>query len=200
VTTGSTTGVVVPIRAFAGGKARLAARLSPAERTALLESMATSVVDAAKPRGVLVVSSAPEVVAWALGRGVAVIADPGSLDAAATAGRDWWLERGAERVIVLHADLPDARSLDTVDPSGHSPVVRAVACHRADGTNVLSVPASEPFIFAYGPGSFARHRREADRIGLAFVAVDDPALAFDIDTPDDLDARATRGPAPSPMH
>jgi len=186
-----TTGVVVPIRSFAGGKARLATRLTDPARTALLESMAATVIDAAAGRPVLVVTSAPEVAAWARDRDVDVVADPGSLDGAAAAGRTWWRARGLSRIAIVHADLPRARSLDTVDPPASDDelgVVRAVPCHHHDGTPALVVPVAPDFEFAYGPGSFARHRREADRLGLTFVAVDDPTLAFDVDTPEDLDA------------
>ena len=76
------------------------------------------------------------------------------------------------------------------------PVVALVPCHRDDGTNVLSVPTSADFVFAYGPGSFQRHLAEADRLGLEARIVRDPDLMVDVDVPDDLPflnpSRATR--------
>ena len=59
------TGVVVPIRAFTDGMARLAAVLTPAERAALGRDLATRVVTAAAGRPIVVVTSAPEVRDWA---------------------------------------------------------------------------------------------------------------------------------------
>src|SRR5215470_2740892 len=61
-------GVVVPIRAFALGKARLAARLDGNERAALARRLAARVVDAAGELPVVVVSSDPLVRARAESR------------------------------------------------------------------------------------------------------------------------------------
>ena len=181
------TGVVVPVRAFALGKARLAERLGPTERADLSRRFAGRVVAAAGHRPVVVVSSAPEVRAWASALGVAVIDDPGTLDRAADAGRAFLAGRDCVRVVVAHADLPFARSLDPVDGDGADPMAVVVPCHREDGTPVLSVPVAAPFRFAYGPGSFRRHVEEAGRVGLTVRVVRDPDLAFDVDVPADLD-------------
>ena len=90
------------------------------------------------------------------------------------------------RVVVVHADLPDIVSLDSVAGDGGDPVAVIVPCHRGDGTPVLSVPVGAPFEFSYGSGSFARHGAAARRAGLDVRVVDDAALAFDVDGPDDL--------------
>jgi 2-phospho-L-lactate guanylyltransferase len=181
------TGVVVPIRAFALGKARLAARLGPEERAELSRRFAAQVVAAAGGLPIVVVTSAPEVTHWAHELGLATIADPGSLDAAATAGREYLTEHGCVRAVIAHADLPFARSLAPVAGDGDEPVVALVPDHRDDGTPVLSVPVAAPFRFAYGPGSFRRHVSEAGRHGLAVRVVRDPDLAFDVDVPADLE-------------
>ena len=180
------TGVVIPIRAFALGKARLAAELDASERAALGRRLAGHVVEAASEFVVSVVSSDRDVRAWASERGVATIDDPGSLNAAARAGRDWAAIQGCTRVVIAHADLPFARSFAPVARDGAQPVVVLVPCHRDDGTPVLSVPVDAHFEFQYGRGSFRRHAAEARRIGLGVRVVRDPTLAFDIDLPDDL--------------
>jgi len=168
------------------GKARLAAVLSERERAALARSMAERVVNAAGTHPVVIVSSATEVVAWALDRGCDVVADPGSLDAAAAAGRGWAIERGLARYAVVHADLPLARSLDAVVGDGNAPVAVIVPDHRDDGNPVLSLPTNVPFTFAYGPDSAARHAEDARRRALTVRIVRDPALGFDIDVAADL--------------
>ncbi len=180
-------GVVVPVRAFTGGLARLSERLAPAERAELARRFAGRVVAAAGEHPVVVVTSAPEVREWAAELAVATIDDPGSLDGAAVAGRAFLARGGCARVVVAHADLPFARSLDPVTGDGGEPVAALVPCHRDDGTPVLSVPATAPFRFAYGPGSFRRHVDEARRLGLEVRVVRDPDLAFDVDVPADLD-------------
>jgi 2-phospho-L-lactate guanylyltransferase len=188
----SDAGVVVPVRAFALGKARLAEQIGPDERADLARRFAGRVVAAAGERPVVVVTSAPEVEAWAGEVGVATIPDPGSLDGAATAGRAHLAEFGCVRVVVAHADLPFARTLDPVAGDGDEPIVALVPCHRDDGTPVLSVPTAAPFRFAYGPGSFRRHVDEAERLGLAVRVVHDPDLAFDVDVPSDLEQLRVR--------
>ena len=122
-----TAGVVVPLRSFALGKARLADVLDDDARRALTRTMAERVVAAAGDRPVVVVSSAPDVVAWARALGVAHVDDPGSLDEAAAAGRDWVRGHGLLRVVVMHADLPLASTLDGIadDAFGHR------ACERS---------------------------------------------------------------------
>src|SRR5690348_13463333 len=94
-----TCGAVIPIRAFALGKARLAASLDGAERAALGRRWAEQVVHAASPMPVVVVSSDHDVRAWADDLALDVLDDPGSLDGAAAAGRDLLRARGCTRVV-----------------------------------------------------------------------------------------------------
>lgn len=180
-------GVVIPVRAFALGKARLAAELDGAARADLARQLADRVAAAAGELPVVVVSSAADVRDWARARGLDVVDDPGSLDGAAAAGRAWVEARGCARAVIVHADLPLARALAPLARDRGRPIVAVVPCHRDDGTTVLSVPVDAPFRFAYGPGSFRRHAAEARRLGLGFRVVRDPDLAFDVDVPDDLD-------------
>jgi 2-phospho-L-lactate/phosphoenolpyruvate guanylyltransferase len=179
-------GVVLPLRSFSHGKARLEARLGRARRETLVREMADKVVLAARPMPVVVVTSASEVVAWAAAHDVQCIDDPGSLDAAASAGRDHLRAQGCTRVVVAHGDLPFARSLAGVAGDGDGPVVAIVPSHRDDGTPVIAVPAAAPFEFSYGRGSFTRHTVHARALGLEVRVVRDPDLEFDVDEPDDL--------------
>jgi 2-phospho-L-lactate guanylyltransferase len=173
-------------------KARLAEVLSDAEREALARSMAERVVSAAASRPVAIVTSAPEVVAFANAHHCDVLADPGSLDGAADAGRTWAEERGLERYAIVHGDLPFAQSFDAILAGAGPRDALIVPDHRDDGTPVLSLPTNVPFVFAYGPGSAARHATEAHRVGLTVRIVHDDDLGFDIDVADDLAALESR--------
>jgi 2-phospho-L-lactate/phosphoenolpyruvate guanylyltransferase len=183
-----TAGVVVPLRSFARGKARLADALDDDARRAFTRAMAERVVAAAGSRPIVIVSSAPEVISWSSALGLATIADPGSLDLAAAAGRQWVRDRGLGRVVVMHADLPLATALDGIADDGDAPVAVVVPDHRDDGNPVLAIPSAAQFAFAYGPGSCARHVAEARRCGLEVRVVRDRALGFDIDDASDLEA------------
>jgi 2-phospho-L-lactate guanylyltransferase len=183
-----TAGVVVPLRSFAQGKARLADALDDDARRAFTRTMAERVVTAAGSRPVVIVSSAPEVVAWSRGLGVARVPDPGSLDRAADAGREWVREHGLARVVVMHADLPLATTIDAIAGDADAHVAVIVPDHHDDGNPVLAIPSTVDFEFAYGPGSCARHIAEAGRCGLDVRIVRDHALGFDIDDATDLRA------------
>jgi 2-phospho-L-lactate guanylyltransferase len=183
-------GVVVPLRSFALGKVRLAQALDDDARRELSRTMAERVVAAAGTRPLVIVSSAPEVIAWARTLGVAQTADPGSLDGAAFAGREWVRERGLARVVVMHADLPLATSLDGIADDAGAPIAVLVPDHHHDGNPVLAIPAAVDFGFRYGPDSCARHAAEARRLGLEVRIVEDHALGFDVDDESDLDALA----------
>jgi 2-phospho-L-lactate guanylyltransferase len=186
--TSSVAAVVVPIRAFSDGGARLAGALDPGARADLARRMADVVLAAAGSLPVAVVTSAPEVVAWARGHGAQVVGDPGGLDAAVAAGVEWCARTGHVRAIVAHADLPRAPigSLERFAADAGREVVTVVPCHRDDGSPVLTVPTHRPFPFAYGSASFRRHAARASRLGLGIKVVRDPDLAFDLDLPEDL--------------
>jgi len=183
---GPRAGVVLPIRSFLLGKARLASDLDDAARAELGRRLADRVADAAAPYPTVVVTSAPEVRAWAAERRCVVLEDPGSLDASARLGYERIGGSGIDRVVVAHADLARARSLERLADDGGRSIAAIVPCHRDDGTNVLSLPAGTGFRFSYGPGSFRRHADEARRLGLGLRVVRDPDLAFDVDVPEDL--------------
>lgn len=189
-------GAVIPIRAFAVGKARLSGTLEDAPRAELAEWMADQVVAAAGALPSVVVSSADDVRAWGARRRVTVIDDPGDLNGAAAAGVAWCTGHGLVRAIVAHADLPRAPAggLVRFAADDAQPIVTVVPCHRDDGTPVISVPVSAAFSFAYGPGSFRRHLAVAHAAGLAVRVLRDPLLGFDVDLPSDLAALTATAP------
>jgi 2-phospho-L-lactate guanylyltransferase len=150
--------------------------------------MATAVLEAAGPLPVAVVCDDEPVADWASSHGARVVWRPGrGLNGAVQDGVHQLHEAGFARVIVAHADLPHAVDLTWAAAAEHDTVI-LVPDRRDDGTNVVSLPAGSGFRFAYGAGSFARHRDEAERLGLAVRIERVPRLSWDVDTPDDLDA------------
>jgi 2-phospho-L-lactate guanylyltransferase len=146
--------------------------------------MAERVIAAAHPFPVAVVCDDLEVAGWARRLGAWVVSEPGcGLNGAVEAGVEYLAAAGVTRVIVAHADLPLATELGW---AAEHPGVTIVPDRRDDGTNVLCIPAAAGFRFAYGPASFLRHCREAERLGLEIRVVREPTLGWDVDVPADL--------------
>ena len=187
--------VLVPVKAFAEAKLRLAPVLDPSQRASLARTMADRVLASAGPLPTAVVCDDVEVATWARSRGALVVWAPGrGLNRAVQDGVQRLAGAGARRAIVSAADLPHADDLGAV--AGQAGVV-IVPDRRRDGTNVLSVPTDAGFGFSYGPGSFARHLEEARRLGIPVEVVDAPRLAWDVDLPSDLFPTAAGTLAPT---
>lgn len=182
------TGVIVPVKSFELAKGRLAQSLTAEQRSELAERMAAGVLTAAAPLPVWVVCDSHDVARWAMDNGARVIwrSEPG-LNQAVTAGVDFLGRLGIERAIIAHGDLPLASDLTWV---GAFDGVTIVPDRRGEGTNVMAVPTSAGFVFAYGAGSAPKHRQEAERLSLPVRVVADERLGWDVDTPDDLDVFA----------
>jgi 2-phospho-L-lactate guanylyltransferase len=178
--------VLVPVKSFRQAKVRLAPALSEPERAKLARTMATRVLAAAGALPVSVVCDDREVADWAEANGAGVIWRPGlGLNGAVTDGVEQLTrEQGAIEVVVAHGDLPLADDLTRV--IGFAGITLVPDRHD-DGTNVVCVPTGVGFTFAYGPGSFVRHRDEADRLQLPYRVLRDPRLGWDVDVPADLE-------------
>jgi 2-phospho-L-lactate guanylyltransferase len=174
----------VPVKAFAEAKGRLARALPRQERADLARSLAAGVVAASGGMTVAVVCDDRAVAGWARDLGALVIWEPGrGLNGAVHEGVSRLGAAGADRVVVAHSDLPLVTDLGWV---AAFPGITLVPDRRGEGTNVIGVPAGAGFRFSYGPGSFARHRAEAARVGLPVRTVHNSPLGWDVDEPGDL--------------
>lgn len=177
--------VVVPIKAFSEAKVRLSPALEPATRAELARTMAARVLRAARPLPALVVCDDEEVRAWTERQGAEALWTAGlGLNGAVEAGVAHLARRGVARAVVVHADLPLATDLHWL--AAFDGVTLVPDRHR-DGTNAACVPTDVGFRFAYGAGSFAAHRAEARRLGLAVRLVPDERLGWDLDVAADLE-------------
>lgn len=176
---------LVPVKAFADAKRRLGTALSDEDRQALVRRMAARVLGAASPLAVAVVCDDTQVAAWARDHGALVVWEPGrGLNGAVEAGVVRLASMGVRTVVVAHGDLPRASGLAALgDPAS----VTLVPDRHGNGTNVIALPADCGFRFSYGPGSFARHQSECERLGLPWRVLRPPGLAFDVDWPVDLE-------------
>jgi 2-phospho-L-lactate guanylyltransferase len=176
--------VLVPVKAFADAKARLAGALSPSDRQALARWTAARVIAAAGEAPVFVVCDDHDVAEFARSHGAEVLWQPGvGLNAAVSRGVAALRERGVSHVVVAHGDLPLPAGL--LDASiGNA--ITLVPDNAGDGTNVICVPTAVPFEFAYGAASFRRHLSHALTLGVAVAVRHDALLGIDIDVPSDL--------------
>ena len=176
--------MLVPVKAFADAKARLAVVLGAAERERLARWTAARVLAAAGELPTYVACDDEQVAAWASEHGATILWHPGvGLNAAVNDSVAELRVSGVTDVIVAHGDLPRAHSLaELTEPR----TVTFVPDRHGDGTNVIALPTALAFQFAYGPGSFRRHLAAAIGAGHSVRVRRDPLLAADIDTPDDL--------------
>lgn len=181
--------VMVPVKAFRQAKRRLAPALGAVQRKELAMTMAMTVVKAASPLPVAVLCDDEEVAAWAGGVGAAVIwSRKAGLSAAVEDGVAQLAERGAQHVMIVHADLPHAREIASL--AGWSGVT-LVPDRHLDGTNAICVPVGSGFCFSFGARSFQAHVAEAARKSLPLRIVRDQLLGWDIDLPADLEGLAS---------
>ncbi len=183
-----TTAVIIPIKSFDEAKERLAKELDATDRHRLAIYTATRVITAANPFSIFVVCDDDEVAQFAHRRGAIAIhqKNPG-LNNAVKEGLDAALDAGFSWAVIAHSDLPLATRFDHLLDESMSPTsIGLVSDQRNDGTNVMVIATDCPFEFHYGPHSFRLHREEATRRGYETRIIDDPDLAVDIDTPEDL--------------
>ena len=174
----------MPVKAFSQAKIRLGEVLDEASRASLARHLAERVLAAAQGVDAFVVCDDGGVADWAIALRATVLYAPGlGLSPAVEAGVGYLAEHGYHLVAVAHSDLPFAHDLASFGSEGE---VTIAPDRRLDGTNVIALPTNAGFHFAYGPGSFERHRLEADRLGVNCQVVDDWKLSADIDVPDDL--------------
>jgi 2-phospho-L-lactate guanylyltransferase len=196
------TWIVTPVRGFVQGKSRLAPVLAPGERERLTRELLARTLGAAiaactRPDRCIVVSPDPRARDYATGLGAVALEDPepgasqstgeASLNAALSAGATEAARLGASRVLVLAADLPGisadvlVRFTRASSPGG--------ACIAADrhrrGTNALLLPAGAEAALRFGPDSLRAHREAFATLGIPLGEWHEPALAFDLDTPED---------------
>jgi 2-phospho-L-lactate guanylyltransferase len=180
--------VVVPVKRFRDAKERLAPALTSDEREVLARRLAEGVVAAAGELDVVVCCDDPTVRDWATALGHSIAWTPGrDLNGSVSDAVAALSASGIGLAVIAHADLPFPGTIvDIARRAGTTDAVIVADRHR-DGTNVLAVPTSIGWRFGYGPGSFARHVAEAERLSLRTLVVEDDALAWDVDVPTDLD-------------
>ncbi len=178
--------VLVPVKRLDEAKSRLANVLSAEERAELMQRLLVGVVEAIAQAGV--------------GPITIVTADPLELDGVARfddRGLPWNdALRAAMRevvtepvVAVISADLPLLRAAEVRALVEATPELGLAIARATDGgTNAVSMRPPAVLTTRFGePQSARRHADSAGAMRLDWTIIDLPGLAFDIDTPADLE-------------
>ncbi len=194
------TWLIVPVKPFAEGKSRLTTKLSPVQRARLSRQLLTHVIKTAAASELfahmLVVSRDPSVAEIAKRFAVELLAEEGrDLNDALQQARERAVAHGAEAILVLPSDLPRLTVDDLEQLVAASDAGAVLAPSRDHGTNALLLEPPGLIDFAFGPGSFDRHRHLAQQAGVTPRLIATPSLAFDLDSPDDLAELAGDGAA-----
>jgi 2-phospho-L-lactate guanylyltransferase len=185
---------IVPIRGLASGKTRLAGLLDADSRAALNAALLQRVLGAvAAAEGGLarciVAAGAEDAarIARSCGAQVLLASDRLGLNGTLEAARRMALACGASEVLALVADLPhvSGAALQRLVTAVSAGTAAVIADKEGVGTTGLLLPAHCALPYMFGPDSLARHHGGLVATGVQARVWRDPALGFDLDTPQD---------------
>ncbi len=185
---------IVPVKPLKYAKSRLSAVLSPEQRYELAGAMFSHVLSVVTSvhsvTGVLVISRDTKALAMAREMGAKTIQESAISDLNPALMRATMIVKSwrSDAVLVLPADLPfiQAEDIQALIGLGKNPSIVIATDHNSDGTNALLASPPGLIDYDYGPGSYQRHIRSAERAGIEVFTYHSNNLASDIDVPADL--------------
>jgi 2-phospho-L-lactate guanylyltransferase len=201
---------IVPVKALAAAKSRLAPSLSPDERASLalrlFDRVLAAVSHTASIDRCLVVSPDETVRRRAQLAGTEAVDEPRVVDSgsdqanlkqhndALEHARRVAIDRWAPAaILVVAADLPFLTSadLDALIARGEADDTVVLGVDQTNtGTNALLLRPADALPFRFGPNSLAAHRAEALLRNLRFLVHEANGIAMDVDEPRDLEVLA----------
>jgi 2-phospho-L-lactate guanylyltransferase len=198
---------VVPVKETAQAKQRLAGLLSAAQRRelalAMLQDVLKSLARVRELAGIVVVTLDPGATKIARRHGAEIVTE-GARDGhtaavTAAAGR---LARRGHAMLALPGDIPlvtpaDIRAI--LAAQRLAPAFTIVPAHDHRGSNAVLVAPADAVALRFGDNSFYPHLAAAAARGIAPRVLHRPAIALDVDTPEDL-ARFAAMPSRTRSH
>lgn len=186
---------LLPLRSLRDGKRRLQTVASVDERQSLVDGMLQHALAALVGSGaierILVVSPDPAARQRAERLGASALVQPDQgLNEGLQHGRKIIGERWpGQPLLVMLPDLPFVEPADIASlvALGSEQTVVIAPDRHCQGTNLMWLPAAAALAFAYGVGSFGRHRHAAEGLGFAVRCYHGAGTAFDLDTAEDLE-------------
>jgi 2-phospho-L-lactate/phosphoenolpyruvate guanylyltransferase len=193
----------VPFKGPIGSKRRLAGLLDESERKRLsltmFEIVMSAVLNLDDIDTILVVTPSRDFVTMSQTSRLLTVYEcpPPADDGAASDGLNFAVqtaqrlafERGAEKLLIVPADLPLLASSDLsamLDAGTHASVAIAPDRERR-GTNALLLAPPTAIEPGFGDGSYLSHHRRARAAYLSVKSVERAGLMIDLDTPADVD-------------
>ena len=184
--------VLLPVKDFANAKHRLAGTLDASTRAGLARAMCIDVLTALSrtraPERVVVFTAADEVIQMARPFGFDVVLEE-SVDGHSAAVNFMISEllSNSSRILSIASDLPRLApsEIDFALDAAAEPIT-LIPSRDWTGTNGVTFIPPARIIMEYGEGSFRRHLSKAAAAGHRADVMNLPGIAFDIDTPEDL--------------
>src|SRR2546426_2398108 len=185
--------VVLPVKDFANAKQRLSGALDGSARAGLARAMCLDVLQALArtrvPERVIVFTAADEVIQMTRPFGFDVVFER-SVDGHSAAVNHMVSElvSNSARIVSIASDLPRLvpSEIDFAMDAASEPVT-LIPSRDWTGTNGVVFLSPAHIAMDYGEGSFRRHLSKAAAAGHRADVMSLPGIAFDIDTPEDLE-------------
>jgi 2-phospho-L-lactate/phosphoenolpyruvate guanylyltransferase len=185
--------VLLPVKTFSDAKHRLSSKYDSEMRAGLACAMFSDVLRALSrartPERIIVFTAADEVTQMARSFDFEVMTERSVQGHSAAVNTMISELSGASRILSIASDLPrlTSRDIDFVMEASSDPIT-LIPSRDWTGTNgVVFIPPAR-ITMEYGPGSFRRHLSKAAAASLPADVLNVPGIAFDIDTPEDLQA------------
>jgi 2-phospho-L-lactate guanylyltransferase len=185
---------LVPVKALARAKSRLAGTLdAPARAHLMHDTLRRTVQTLRQVDGIdviAVITRDPEVSAWAAGWGARVVHEQGEgLNESLREARAQF--SSVQAVLVIPADLgwlavEDIRAMLALAGDADTPAVVIAPDRHEHGTNGLLLQPPDIIDFCFGLGSAQEHAARAAARGVTAQWYHSSSISLDVDDPDDL--------------
>lgn len=195
---------IVPVKGLPDSKSRLGAAVHDSARARLVVATLRLVLAALQAPAIvarMVVSPDRDILEAARSAGAVGLPQVGGkldpLNGALEQARDFALRRRPRAVLVVLGDLPLLTQADIegmLELAREEPVAVIAPDRHGTGTNALLLRPPDALLFSFGAASCQRHLTAARQRDLVATRYYSPGLAFDLDTPADLNELVTHRP------